>query len=103
VPDHDSWPEIRRSRALNESNVRAYRAMLIAEQRLIDALQERMTAHQMAEAAGVPESEAWEIRQEVGDLHLFALARRIEAAGGHLEVRAVFDDEEVLLLREPEG
>jgi len=32
---------------------------------------------------------------------LIGLTRIVEALGGHVEVRAVFDDETILLLREP--
>jgi hypothetical protein len=54
----------------------------------------------MGGALGVAEDETWEVGGD--DLYLFALARHVAAAGGRLELRAVFDDEEVVLLSEPE-
>jgi hypothetical protein len=35
------------------------------------------------------------------DLYLAALARYVAALGGHIEVRAVFEGEEILVRREP--
>jgi hypothetical protein len=35
------------------------------------------------------------------DVYLDALARYVAALGGHVEVRAVFPDETITLLREP--
>ena len=35
------------------------------------------------------------------DVYLDALARYVAALGGHLEVRAVFPDETITLLRQP--
>ncbi|MFZ0040063.1 MAG: hypothetical protein WAK93_02050 [Solirubrobacteraceae bacterium] len=39
---------------------------------------------------------------EASDLYLASLARYVEALGGHLEVRAVFADESILVRRAPE-
>jgi hypothetical protein len=52
-------------------------------------------------------SAAWEASKQPDpgierDDDLLSLARYVAGLGGHLELRAVFEDEEVLLLREPE-
>ena len=42
-------------------------------------------------------------QRSFGDLsdELVSLAKVVEALGGHVEVRAVFDDQTIMLLREP--
>lgn len=98
-----SWDEIRRQRGLNEEHVAAYARLGDAEERFHETRRRRgITDSIMAERLGVDADEAWSVNQG-DDLYLFALARYIAAAGGRLELRAVFEDEEVLLLREPPG
>jgi hypothetical protein len=99
---YTSWDEIRRQRGLNEEHVAAYERLGDAEARFQEArLRRGISDAVMAQRLGVDEDEAWSVNQG-DDLYLFALARHVAAAGGRLELRAVFDDEEVLLLREPE-
>ena len=101
MPEYTSWDEIRRQRGLNEERVAAYGRLGDAEARFHEARRRRgVTDAIMAQRLGGDEDEAWSVGQG-NDLYLFALARHVAAAGGRLELRAVFDDEEVLLLREP--
>jgi DNA-binding XRE family transcriptional regulator len=101
MPRNKSWDEIRREADLNEEHVAAFGRLAETERRFYEARQRRgVTDAIMAERLGVSEDEAWSVDQG-DDLYLFALARHVAAAGGHLELRAVFADEEVLLLREP--
>ncbi|MBV9197083.1 MAG: XRE family transcriptional regulator [Solirubrobacterales bacterium] len=54
----------------------------------------------MADALEVSQPNISRIEQE-DDVYLSTLARYVAALGGHLEVRAVFPEETVTLLREP--
>jgi hypothetical protein len=96
-----SWAEIRRASALNEDRVTRYGRLGEIEERLCALAGRRgVSAARLAEALGVAPGDAWTVSDEDG-LYVFALARHVAALGGHLELRAVFDDEQVLLLREP--
>jgi transcriptional regulator with XRE-family HTH domain len=54
----------------------------------------------IAEALEVSQPNVSRIEQQ-DDVYLSTLARYVAALGGHLEVRAVFPEETVTLLREP--
>ena len=96
------WREIRRTRPLNETRVNAYRRLMDAEMRLNDLRRRRgLSQSQIAGALEVSQPNISRIEQE-DDLYLSTLARYVAALGGHLEVRAVFPDETVTLLRDPE-
>jgi hypothetical protein len=99
---YKSWDEIRGELALTDDDVAGYARLDEAERRLYEARRRRgITDAEMAEALGIDEHRTWSVDHD-DDLYLFALARYVAAAGGRLEVRAVFDDEEVVLLRDPE-
>ncbi|MBV9338793.1 MAG: XRE family transcriptional regulator [Solirubrobacterales bacterium] len=73
-----------------------------AELRLAEARRRRgVSQATIAEALEVSQPNVSRIEQEE-DVYLSTLARYVAALGGHLEVLAVFDDETVTLLREPE-
>lgn len=102
MPRNKSWEQIRREIGVNEDHVAAYGLLDEAERRFYEARQRRgFTDAMMARALGVDEDDAWSVEADDGDLFLAALARHVAAAGGRLELRAVFDDEEVVLLSEP--
>ena len=102
MPRYKSWEQIRREIGVDEAHVAAYGLLDEAERRFYAARVRRgVTDAMMAEALGIDEDAAWSVVAEDGDLFLAALARHVAAAGGRLELRAVFDDEEVVLLREP--
>lgn len=103
MPRYKSWDEIRRQADLDENHIAAYGRLCEAEERLYEARRRRgFTDAMMAHALGVDESDASGVGPEGdGDMFLYELGRHVAAAGGRLELRAVFDDEEVLLLREP--
>ena len=86
---------------VNEEQVAGLRRLDDAEERLHAARRRRgITDAELARRLGVDEDDVWDVAAG-SDLYLFALARHVAAAGGRLELRAVFDDEEVLLLCEP--
>jgi len=102
MPRYKSWEQIRREMNLNEEQVAAFGLLDEAERRFYEARHRRGFSDAMLAAAlGVPEDEAWAVDAEE-ELFLAALARHVAAAGGHLELRAVFDDEAVVLLSEPQ-
>jgi len=97
-----NWREIRRERPLNEARVGAYRRLMDAEVRLNDLRRRRgLSQAQIADALEVSQPNVSRIEQE-DDLYLSTLARYVVALGGHLEVRAVFGEETITLLREPD-
>jgi len=83
-----SWREIRRQLPLNEERVAMYRRLMDAEARLEPV--------RLRHGVGETAPEAGE-----SDDYLATLARYVAALGGHLEVRAVFPEETITLLREP--
>lgn len=95
-----NWREIRRERPLSEGRIDAYRRLMEAEVRLNDLRRRRgLSQAQIAEALEVSQPNVSRIEQE-DDLYLSTLARYVAALGGHLEVRAVFPEETITLLRE---
>jgi DNA-binding XRE family transcriptional regulator len=98
-----SWDQIRGELALSDDNLAAYDRLDEAERRLYEVRRRRgVTDAAMAEALGIHKSLTQSVAHEDEDLYVFALARYVAAAGGRLELRAVFDDEEVVLLSDPE-
>jgi hypothetical protein len=72
-----------------------------AEERIAQALYRQGVSHDAVLAAldGVDERMSADERRD--DLYVSALAHYVAALGGRLEVRAVFDAEEILLRQEP--
>ena len=101
MPRYKSWDQVRREADVNEAHVAAYSRLDAAEERFYAARRRRGVSDALlAQRLGIDEDDAWTV-DPGDDLYLFALARHVAAAGGRLELRAVFDDEEVLLLSEP--
>lgn len=97
-----SWRTIRGQRPLNESRVATYKRLMDAELRLADVRRRRgLSQAAIAEALEVSQPNVSRIEQE-DDVYLSTLARYIAALGGHLEVRAVFPEETITVLREPD-
>ena len=97
-----SWRTIRGQRPLNESRVATYKRLMDAELRLADVRRRRgLSQAAIAEALEVSQPNVSRIEQE-DDVYLSTLARYIAALGGHLEVRAVFPEEMITVLREPD-
>lgn len=90
-----TWREIRGQRALNEARVATYRRLMDAEARLDEVRRRRGVSDEAIDNA----LELGE--QPEDDFYVSTLARYVTALGGYLEVRAVFPEETVTLLREP--
>jgi transcriptional regulator with XRE-family HTH domain len=96
-----SWRTVRGQRPLNERRVAAYKRLMDAELRLSELRSRRgLSQSAIAEALAVSQPNISRIEQE-DDVYLSTLSRYVAALGGHLEVRAVFPDETITLLREP--
>jgi hypothetical protein len=94
-----SWEQIQRENPVNDANYALYERLLAVE-RLLDHVRRRRGLGANAW------DDAWEASNRPDprierDDDLLSVARYVAMLGGHLELRAVFDDEEVLLLREP--
>lgn len=97
-----TWREIRRQRPLNEAEVAAYRRLMHAELQLAEVRRRRgISEAAMADALEDTQRGLSASEQQDDDLYFSTLARYVAALGGHLEVRAVFPEETVMLLREP--
>lgn len=96
-----NWRTLRRELPLNEKRVALYERLMDAEARLDDVRRRRgLSETALADALDAAESES--ATEDPGDVYLSTLARYAAALGGHLELRVVFPDETVTLLKEPD-
>ena len=97
-----SWREIRAERALNEQEMQAYGRLMVA-QALVAAYAAKIGIEdgRIAEALSASEPEGAGTERRL-DPSLEALSRFVAALGGRLELRAVFDDGAVVLMRDGE-
>lgn len=88
-------------RALRERRVETYQRLMEAEERL-DHVRRRhgLPESAIADALDAIEGDGPRLEPE-DDLYLSTLARYVAELGGHVEVRAVFPQETITLLREP--
>jgi DNA-binding XRE family transcriptional regulator len=97
-----SWRTVRGQRPLNERRVAVYKRLMEAEVRLAEVRRRRgVSQATIAAALDVSQPNVSRIEQE-DDVYLSTLTRYVSALGGYLEVSAVFSDETVTLLREPD-
>jgi len=95
-----NWREIRPQLPLNEKRIAVYKRLMDAEVRL-DAVCRRRRVSETALGDALDASELAGAGDRHDDVYVDALGRYVAALGGHLEVRAVFPDETITLLREP--
>ena len=100
MAEFEDWETIRDGRTLSDVHEDAYRQLSDAEYQLDDLRQRRgLSLRQLDERVdALPERSFAALGGE-----LVALTRVVEALGGHVDVRAVFDDGTITLLREPQG
>jgi len=98
MPEFEDWETIRDGRPLSDDHERAHRQLSDAEYELDDLRKRRGLSQQQLDerAQAIPQRSFAQLAGE-----LVALTRVVEALGGHVDVRAVFDDETITLLREP--
>jgi DNA-binding XRE family transcriptional regulator len=97
-----NWRTVRGQRPLNERRVTTYKRLMEAEMRLAELRQRRgVSQATIADALAVSQPNVSRIEQE-DDVYLSTLARYVAALGGHLEVLAVFPEETITVLRQPD-
>jgi hypothetical protein len=87
---------------VSEMRVALYRRLLEAEERIAHARYRRGVSNDVVQEALDAIDERMSADERSEDLFLSALKYYVEALGGRLEVRAVFDDEAIVVRREPD-
>jgi hypothetical protein len=101
MAESKSWDEVRRENPVNPNNAALYSRMLEVEQRLTPLRRLRgLGANAWLDAWEASNQDDPRLER---DDDLLTIARYVEMLGGRLEVRAVFPDEAVVLLSEPES
>jgi hypothetical protein len=93
------WRSIRASRPLNEARGVTLRRLIDAEAALCPR-HERVGARESLLGDILDQHEP-STAEPVEDLYLATVSEYVAALGGHLEIRAIFPDEQVRLLRIP--
>ena len=85
---------------VNEKRVELYARIMAAEQQIAHELYRRGVGNEFVQSAldAVDERMSEDERRE--DLYLSALSYYVEALGGQLELRAIFDDETIVIRTE---
>jgi DNA-binding XRE family transcriptional regulator len=100
--DTKSWRAVRGQRPLDEARVATYKRLMNAELGLADLRRRRgVSQATIAESLAVSQPNVSRIERE-DDVYLSTLARYVQALGGHVEVVAVFPDERITVLRQPD-
>jgi hypothetical protein len=94
-----SWKDVLADQPVNETRVEIYKRLMEAQEVVAHALYRRGVSDAAVQEAldSADENLSEDERRE--DLYLSALSRYVETLGGRLEVRAIFDDEEIVLPR----
>ena len=93
-----NWREIRGDLPLNETQMAIYKRLMEAEVRLDDVRRRRgVSDTALGDVLDASEEGSAE------DIYLSTLGRYVAALGGHLEVQAVFPEERITLLRQPDS
>jgi hypothetical protein len=95
------WRSIRESRPLKPARAVTLRRLIDAEVALYPR-HERVRAPESL-IGDILDTHEPETGEPVEDLYLTTLSEYVAALGGHVEIRAIFPDEQVRLLREPES
>jgi len=96
-----SEPTRNRNQPLNEMRVQLYEELMQAQERIAKAQYSRGVDHGVVTAALDLADEQLTEDERREDLFLSSLAHFAGALGGHLEVRAVFDNEAVVVRTQP--
>lgn len=97
-----SWKELLAQEPVSQARVKLYERLMEAEELIAQHCYRGGVSHAAVTAAldSVDERLTDEERQQ--DLYVTALGRYVEALGGRLEVRAVFEQGAVVVRREPD-
>jgi hypothetical protein len=94
-----NWREIREQRSLNEARVAMYRRLMDAEA-CLDDVRRRRDLSDTALGDAIEASESAVDGDGYEDVYLDAVTRYVAALGGHIEIRAIFPEETITLLRQ---
>ena len=98
-----SWKDVLGGEPVNEQRAALYARLMRAQERIAHSRYERGVDDQLVQDALDAADERLSEAEQREDLYVSTLAHFVEALGGHLEVRAVFDDDVVVVRREPRG
>jgi hypothetical protein len=84
---------------VNQARAKLYERLMEAQERIAHACYRRGVDHEVVLAALDRVDEVMSDAERRQDLYLSALEYYVQALGGRLEVRAVFDDEEIVVRR----
>ena len=93
--------DVQADESVSESRVEIYKRLMEAQERIARALYRRGVRNEVIQAALDSADERLSDAERREDLYLSGLAHFVEALGGRLEVRAIFDDEQVIVWRDP--
>lgn len=94
-----SWKDVLADQPVNETRVEIYKRLMEAQELVAHALYRRGVSDAAVQEALDTADENLSQDERREDLYLSALSRYVETLGGRLEVRAIFDDEEIVLPR----
>lgn len=98
-----SRKEVVSAHPVNEMRAALYERLMEAQERIAHARYRSGVSNRVVQAALDVADERLTEDEQREDLYLSALTHYVEALGGRLEVRAVFDDESVVVRRDPGG
>lgn len=87
---------------VNQARAKLYERLLDGQEQIARARYERGVGHHVIQTALDHCDELLSADERREDLYVSALAHYVQALGGRLEVRAIFEDEAIVLRREPE-
>ena len=93
--------DVQADESVSESRVEIYKRLMEAQERIARALYRRGVRNEVIQAALDSADERLSDAERREDLYLSALAHFVEALGGRLEVRAIFDDDPVIVWPDP--
>lgn len=96
------WKDVLSDEPVNEARARIYERLMGAQERIAQARNERGVDHTVIQAALDQSDERLCDDDRREDLYVSALAHYVQALGGRLEVRAVFEDDTILVRCEPD-
>jgi hypothetical protein len=96
------WKDVLSDQPVNEMRAEIYERLMEAEERIAHARYRHGVDRALVEAAldAIDERMSDDERRE--DLYLSALTHYVEVLGGRLEIRAVFDDETIIVRSAPD-
>ena len=93
------WQDVQSNEPVDKLRAKLYQRLMEAQEQIAHARYKRGVDHEVVLAALDRVDEVMSDAERREDLYLSALGYYVEALGGRLEVRAVFDDDEIVVAR----